>query len=70
MVKIIKDGETILCSKSTYESMYKRLGYEIEKPNEVVKPKVEVSKKETIEEVEEIPVVEVEVPKTSKRNKK
>ena len=29
MITIIKDGEKIRCSQNTYDSMYKRLGYEI-----------------------------------------
>lgn len=43
MIKIIKDKDILSCSIKTYESMYKRLGYEILE-----------DKKETKVEVEEI----------------
>ena len=29
MITIIKDGEKIRCSQNTYDTMYKRLGYDI-----------------------------------------
>lgn len=48
MITIVKDGVKILCSKNTYESMYKRLGYEV--LNET-KPKVQVKNETQKEEV-------------------
>ena len=50
MITIVKDGVKILCSKNTYESMYKRLGYEVLGEQ---KPKVEFKKEEIKEEPKE-----------------
>ena len=46
MITIIKEGNKIVCSNSTYETMYKRLGYEILEGNK----KTEVKKTEGLEE--------------------
>lgn len=51
MITIIKDGNKIKCSQNTYDTMYKRLGYEIlvDKEPIVVETKVlEDTKKEEI----------------------
>lgn len=78
MITIKKDGETVVCSKGTYESMFKRLGYEIvneSKKNEIQKEqKVETQKIENKleNEIADIPVIEESVFSKSKigKNKK
>ena len=69
MIKIEKDGHSIICSNSTYNTMYKRLGYTIVNENQKVQP---VEKNETKqEETVEIPVIETKVEKEIKiKNKR
>lgn len=38
MIKIEKDGHSIVCSNSTYNTMYKRLGYTIVNENQKAQP--------------------------------
>ena len=69
MIKIEKDGHSIVCSNSTYNTMYKRLGYTIVNENQKAQPVKKVEQKQ--EEVVEIPVIETKVEKNTKiRNKK
>lgn len=69
MIKIEKDGHSIVCSNSTYNTMYKRLGYAIVNENQKAQPVKKVEQKQ--EEVVEIPVIETKVEKNTKiRNKK
>lgn len=42
MIKIIKDKDILSCSIKTYESMYKRLGYEILEDKKEAKVEVKV----------------------------
>lgn len=65
MIKIQKEGHTIICSDATYNTMYKRLGYEV--VNEAKEKKVEVPKveKKLEDEITDIPVVETEVVEKS-----
>lgn len=69
MIKIEKDGHSIICSNSTYNTMYKRLGYTIVNENQKVQP---VKKNGTKQEEEiEIPVIETKVEKEVKiKNKR
>lgn len=62
-MKIQKDNTIIECSKNTFESMYKRLGYEIisEKKEEIKKN--EQSKEDTQEVAKEI----IEAKKAKKK---
>ena len=61
MIKIQKGGHTIICSNETYNTMYKRLGYE--EVNDKKEKKVEIPKveKKLEDEITDIPVVETEV---------
>lgn len=69
MIRIEKDGHSIVCSNSTYNTMYKRLGYTIVNENQKAQPVKKVEQKQ--EEVVEIPVIETKVEKNTKiRNKK
>ena len=74
MVKIQKEGHTIICSNETYNTMYKRLGYTI--VNEAKEKKVEMPKteKKLEDEITDIPVVEIKTEKVLKskigKNKK
>lgn len=49
MITIIKDGNKMKCSQNTYDTMYKRLGYEIlqETPIEEIKEKAHKIVEET-----------------------
>lgn len=62
-MKIKKDNTIVECSKATYESMFKRLGYEIVGENKKV---------EKVEEIVEIPEeIHEEAPlKETKSNSK
>ena len=68
MIKIEKDGHSIVCSNSTYNTMYKRLGYTIvnEKQEEQLVKKIEAKQ----EEIVEIPVIETKVEKEVKTKNK
>lgn len=69
MIKIEKDGHSIICSNSTYNTMYKRLGYTIVNENQKVQPIKKVEQKQ--EEIVEIPVIETKVERNIKaKNKK
>jgi len=69
MIKIEKDGHSMICSNSTYNTMYKRLGYTIVNENQKVQPVKKVEQKQ--EEIIEIPVIETKVEKNTRaRNKK
>lgn len=69
MIKIEKDGHSIVCSNSTYNTMYKRLGYTIVNENQKAQPVKKVEQKQ--EEVVEIPVIETKIEKNAKiKNKK
>lgn len=59
MITIIKEGNKIVCSNGTYETMYKRLGYEILEENK----KTEVKKVENLEDTKKEKVI---VPETTK----
>ena len=59
MITIIKDGEKIKCSQNTYDSMYKRLGYEILVENK----KTEVKKVKNLEDTKKEKII---VPGTTK----
>ena len=49
MITIIKEGNKIVCSNGTYETMYKRLGYKILEENKKTEVKnLEDTKKEKI----------------------
>lgn len=56
-MKIKKDNEIIEVSKNTYESMFKRLGYEI----------VSEKKEEPVKVAEEVEVKKTESKKTKKK---
>lgn len=64
MITIVKDGEKIRCSQNTYDTMYKRLGYEILVENK--KAKVEKQESSPLEEVELIMPKETEEKKTTR----
>ena len=66
MITIIKDNNRLRCSQNTYDTMYKRLGYEIliEKKEE---PKEEIVK-ETIEEII-VPKETIEIKPTKTRTR-
>ena len=70
MITIKKDDNTVICSKNTFETTYKRLGYEIVNPS---KKETKVEKTEKVEdvkpEIEEIPVVEMKSEKKSEAKK-
>lgn len=68
MIKIEKDGHSIICSNSTYNTMYKRLGYTIVNENQKVQPIKKVEQKQ--EEIVEIPVIETKVEKEVKTKNK
>lgn len=68
MIKIEKDGHSIICSNSTYNTMYKRLGYTIVNENQKVQPVKKVEAKQ--EEAVEIPVIETKVEKEVKTKNK
>lgn len=68
MIKIEKDGHSIVCSNSTYNTMYKRLGYTIVNENQKVQPVKKVEPKQ--EEIVEIPVIETKVEKEVKTKNK
>lgn len=59
MITIVKDGEKIKCSQNTYDSMYKRLGYEILVENK----KTEAKKVKNLEDTRKEKVI---VPETTK----
>ena len=59
MITIIKEGNKIVCSNDTYETMYKRLGYEILAENK----KTEVKKTEGLEDTKNEKIV---IPETTK----
>lgn len=50
-MKIQKDNTIIDCSKNTYETMYKRLGYKVIEEVKTEKPVKEEIKEEVVEEV-------------------
>lgn len=56
MITIVKDGKEILCSKNTYDIMYKRMGYKILEPKEEKKEepkeKIKIIEEKTIEKEE------------------
>lgn len=68
MIKIEKDGHSIVCSNSTYNTMYKRLGYTIVNENQKEQPVKKVEAKQ--EEIVEIPVIETKVEKEVKTKNK
>lgn len=72
MIKIQKDGHSIVCSNASYNTMYKRLGYTIVVEQKEVQPTKKVEKKE--EKTLEIPVIEIKAEKEVKtkttKNKK
>ena len=71
MITIIKDNNRLRCSQNTYDTMYKRLGYEI--LNEIKETKVEKVEKIPLEKVEIIIPEKIEdkkVTKTRTRTKK
>ena len=70
MIKISKEGHTIICSNGAYQSMYKRLGYEIVNDTKVQKVQETKEVKVKLEdEITDIPVVEVEVEKPTTKSK-
>lgn len=71
MITIVKDGNKMKCSQNTYDTMYKRLGYEILQET----PKVEIKKEVHKEEPKEIKKEEIikktkEQKNTKNKNKK
>lgn len=56
MITIIKDGQELRCSKNTYDTMYKRMGYEIlgqgEKIVETIEIKEEITKEPEVKKTE------------------
>lgn len=75
MITITKDGNNITCSKNTFETIYKRMGYELvipSKPTAKVEKPIEKVVKKVEEKVEEIPVVEMKSEKkvVSKKDNK
>lgn len=56
MITIIKDGNKMQCSQNTYDTMYKRLGYEILAPKKEKTKEQDkiVEKKEINEETKEV----------------
>ena len=65
MITIIKDGNKIRCSQNTYDTMYKRLGYEIF----VEKIKVEQPKEEIKKTIEKIIVPEEIIKEKSTKSR-
>lgn len=76
MITIIKEGQTLRCSKNTYDIMYKRMGYEIlEQKKETKEPEKEkIKEQDKIVEKKEINEGTKEVVKKNKttriKNKK
>lgn len=56
MITIIKDGNKIKCSQNTYDTMYRRMGYEIFEEKPIVK---KIEKTEEIKEVHKEKVEEI-----------
>ena len=70
MIKIQKEGHTMMCSNETYNTMYKRLGYEIVKQSKEIKVEMPKIEKKLEDEITDIPVVEIEVEqKTTSKSK-
>lgn len=69
MITIKKDENVITCSKNTFETIYKRMGYKVIMPSKTT-AKVEKPIEKVVEKVEEIPVVEIKSEKKdfSKKN--
>lgn len=69
MITIKKDENTVVCSKNTFETIYKRLGYEIVNPSKKTTKDVKKEIVENIEVEEEIPVVEIKNDKKTETKK-
>lgn len=68
MITIIKEGQTLKCSKNTYDIMYKRMGYKILEPKE--EKKEEPKEKSKIIEEKTIEKEEIKEPKEIVRKTK